>query len=58
MFVRWFFIVGGIAFMLAALYLRERPGEQAGAIAGTLGLMGFFWAGPQLAIMAFQKRRS
>ena len=57
-FVRWFFILGGMAFMLAALYLRERPGEESGAIALTLGLMGLFWAAPQLVIMAVQKWKS
>jgi hypothetical protein len=57
-FVRWFFIVGGIAFLVAALYLRERPGENASSIALTLGLIGFFWAGPQLLMMAVKRWRS
>jgi hypothetical protein len=56
-FVRWFFIIGGVAFLLVALYLRERPGESAQSVALTFGLIGFFWLAPQLAIMAVQKWR-
>jgi hypothetical protein len=57
-FVRWFFLVGGVLFLLVALYLRDRPGEGAQAVALTFGLMGFFWAVPQLVIMAAQKWRA
>ena len=57
-FVRWFFLVGGFVFLLVALYLRERPGEAAGIAALTFGLIGFFWAVPQLVLMAVQKWRS
>ena len=58
MFVRWFFLVGGVAFLMAALWVRERPGEGNDAIALTFALMGFFWAGPQLVLMAGRRRRS
>ncbi len=58
MFVRWFFLVGGVLFLLVALYLRDRPGEGAQAVALTFGLMGIFWAVPQLVIMAAQKWRA
>jgi hypothetical protein len=54
-FVRWFFLVGGIAFLVAALWVRERSGSDA--IALTFALMGFFWAGPQIALMAAKKWR-
>jgi hypothetical protein len=57
-FVRWFFLVGGTAFLLLSLYLRERPGEAAGIVALTFGLIGFFWVVPQLMIIAVQKWRS
>lgn len=56
MFVRWFFLVGGILFLLAALYVRERPGEASDAMALTFGLMGIFWAGPQLILLARRGR--
>jgi hypothetical protein len=56
-FVRWFFLIGGAAFLLVALYLRERPGESADTVALTFGLIGFFWLVPQLAIMAVQRWR-
>jgi hypothetical protein len=56
-FVRWFFLLGGVAFLLVALFVRERPGEGADAVALTFGLMGFFWAVPQLIIMAARKWR-
>lgn len=56
--MRWFFLVGGIGFMLAALYIRERPGEAADSIALTFGLLGFFWAVPQVAIIVVQKWRA
>lgn len=56
--MRWFFLVGGIVFMLAALYVRERPGEAADSVALTFGLLGFFWAAPQVAIIAVKKWRA
>jgi hypothetical protein len=56
--VRWFFLVGGFAFMLAALYLRERPSEAAHITALTFGLIGFFWTVPQLVLMASKKWRA
>ncbi|HUQ00216.1 MAG TPA: hypothetical protein VM093_07125 [Aeromicrobium sp.] len=55
--MRWFFIVGGLAFLLAALYVRERPGAAADGMALTLGLIGFFWAVPQLVIMLAKRWR-
>ena len=58
MFVRWFFLVGGIAFLAAALWVRERPGDGSDAIALTFALMGLFWAGPQVVLMAAEKWRS
>lgn len=57
MFVRWFFLVGGVAFLLAALWVRERAGEGNDAMALTFALMGVFWAGPQVVLMAAKKRR-
>ena len=58
MFVRWFFLVGGVAFLVAALFLRERSGDANDAMAMTFALMGFFWAGPQIVPMAGRKWRS
>ena len=58
MFVRWFFLGGGIAFLLVALFLRDRPGEGHQAVSLTFGLIGFFWVVPQLVIMAAQKWRA
>ena len=57
MLVRWFFLVGGVAFLVVALWLRERPGEDNAAMALTFALMGFFWAGPQIVLMAAKKWR-
>ena len=54
--VQWFFIVGGAAFLLAALFLRELSGETAQIVALTFGLIGFFWLVPQL-IIYFVRRR-
>jgi len=56
--VRWFFLVGGVAFLLAALWARERSGEGNDATALMFGLMGIFWAGPQVVLMATKKWRS
>ena len=58
MFVRWFFLVGGVAFLVTALWLRERPGEDNGVMALTFALMGLFWAGPQVVLMAAKKWRA
>ncbi len=56
-FVRWVFLVGGVGFLLLALYLRELPSEAANSVGLTFGLIGFFWVVPQLVIMAVQKWR-
>jgi len=56
-FVRWFFLIGGVAFLVAALWVRERPGDGNDATALTFALMGLFWAGPQVALMAAKKWR-
>lgn len=58
MFARWFFLVGGIVFLLLALWVRERSGEGSDAIALTFGLMGIFWAGPQIILMTAKKWRA
>ena len=58
MSVRWFFLLGGVLFLLVALFLRERPSEGSQAAALTFGLIGFFWTAPQLIIMAVQKWRA
>ena len=58
MFVRWFLLVGGIAFLVAALWARERSGHGSDAIALTFALMGLFWAGPQIVLMAAKKWRA
>jgi hypothetical protein len=55
--VKWFFILGGIGFLMASLFMRERSGDAAQAMALTFGLMGFFWLVPQLVILAVQKRQ-
>ena len=55
--VKWFFIIGGIGFLLAALFMRERSSDAAQAMALTFGLMGFFWLVPQLVILAVQRRQ-
>jgi hypothetical protein len=57
-FVRWFFLVGGVAFLMVALWLRELPGEDKDAMAMTFALIGFFWAGPQVVLMAAKKWRA
>lgn len=53
--VKWFFIVGGVGFLMASLFLRERSGEGAQSMALTFGLLGFFWLVPQLVILAVQR---
>lgn len=55
--MRWFFLVGGAIFLLAAVYLRARPEEAAQSVGLTVGLIGFFWIAPQLLIIAAQKRK-
>ena len=55
--VKWFFILGGLGFLMAALFLRELRGDAAQAMALTFGLIGFFWLVPQLVIAAVQKRK-
>jgi len=54
--VQWFFVVGGVLFLLAALFLREINDEGAQITALTFGLIGFFWLVPQLLIW-FARRR-
>ena len=54
--VQWFFVVGGVLFLVAALFLREMGGEAAQIVALTFGLIGFFWLVPQLVIW-FARRR-
>ena len=49
--VRWFFIVGGFLFLLAALFVREMSFPGADEMALTFLLVGGFWAGPQLIVM-------
>lgn len=53
--VKWFFIAGGIGFLMASLFLRERSGDAARAMSLTFGLIGFFWLVPQLVILAVHK---
>ena len=53
--VRWFFLGGGVVFLLLAVYLRDRPEEGAQSVGLTFGLIGFFWIAPQLLIIAVQK---
>ena len=57
-FVRWFFLLGGLAFLVLALWMRERSGETSDAMALTFGLMGLFWAGPQIVLMTVKKWRA
>jgi hypothetical protein len=54
--VQWFFVVGGVLFLLAALFLREMGGEAAQIVALTFGLIGFFWLVPQLVIWYARRR--
>jgi hypothetical protein len=56
--VQWFFIVGGAAFLLAALFLRELDNEAAQITGLTFGLIGFFWLVPQLIFLAARNLRS
>jgi hypothetical protein len=53
--VKWFFTLAGIGFLMAGLFMRERSGDAAQAMALTFGLIGFFWLVPQLLILAVQK---
>jgi hypothetical protein len=54
--VQWFFTVGGVLFLLAALFLREMNDEAAQIVALTFGLIGFFWLVPQLIIWFVKQR--
>ena len=54
--VRWFFIVGGFVFLLAALFVREMSFDGADEAGLTFLLIGVFWAGPQLLMMWFKQR--
>jgi Zn-dependent protease with chaperone function len=54
--VRWFFIIGGFVFLLAALFVRELSFDGADEAALTFLLIGVFWAGPQLLMMLFSQR--
>jgi len=54
--VQWFFIIGGIGFLLAALFVREMSFDGADAAALTFLLIGVFWAGPQLLMMWYRQR--
>lgn len=56
--VQWFFVVGGAAFLLAALFLREIQNEAAQIVALTFGLIGFFWLVPQLIIWVARRNRA
>ena len=56
--VQWFFVVGGVIFLLAALFLREMNNEAAQIVALTFGLIGFFWLVPQLIIVVVRNRRN
>ena len=55
--VQWFFIVGGVGFLFAALFLREMNHEAAQIVGLTFGLIGFFWLVPQLIIWIVRNRR-
>jgi hypothetical protein len=55
--VTLFFFVGGVLFLLVALFLRELNNEAAQIVALTFGLIGFFWLVPQLIIWAVRNRR-
>ena len=55
--VQWFFIVGGVIFLLAALFLRELHNEAAQIVALTFGLIGFFWLVPMLIFLVIGNRR-
>jgi hypothetical protein len=54
--VQWFFGVGGVLFLLVALFLREMNSEAAQIVALTFGLIGFFWLVPQLIIWFVKQR--
>ena len=54
--VQWFFVVGGVLFLLVALFLREMNNEAAQITAWTFGLIGFFWLVPQLVIYLAKRR--
>jgi hypothetical protein len=56
--VQWFFVGGGVLFLLAALFLRELSGETSQIVALTFGLIGFFWLVPQLILLVVRNRRS
>lgn len=53
--VQLFFIVGGGVFLLAALFFRETSFAGADEMALTFGLIGFFWAAPQLLILGVKQ---
>jgi hypothetical protein len=53
--VKWFFIAGGVLFLLAGLFLKERPTSAMHEAWLAFTLMGVFWAGTQLLIMAAQR---
>jgi hypothetical protein len=55
--VQWFFMIGGVLFLLAALFLREIQHEAAQITSLTFGLIGFFWLVPMLIIWFADKRR-
>ena len=55
--VQWFFIVGGVLFLCAALFLREIHDDAAQIVALTFGIIGFFWLVPQLIIVMFKKNK-
>jgi hypothetical protein len=49
--VQWFFTIGGVIFLLAAVFFREMSFDGAGIVAWTFGLIGFFWLVPQLILL-------
>lgn len=56
--VQWFFMIGGVLFLLAALFLREIHHEAAQIVSLTFGLIGVFWLVPVLILWFADKRSS
>jgi uncharacterized membrane protein YhhN len=49
--VQWFFLVGGAAFLLAALFFREMSFDGAGIVTVTFGIIGVSWMVPSLLML-------
>jgi hypothetical protein len=55
--VQWFFAVGGGAFILAALFVRELPYDGMNIVALTFAIIGFAWLVPMLIIWVSGRNR-